>query len=95
MPLAWRAATDYPNDLVDMFASLWRVQAGYTRPLGFVRRTGIKETTGHIDLTPRPGVLGIRQLDFEFPSWDIIADEQEPPEAATGRRLKSNCARSG
>jgi hypothetical protein len=52
------------------------VQSGYNPTLGFVRRAGIKETTGHFDFTPRPGVLGIRQLDFEFPSWDIIADEQ-------------------
>jgi len=76
VPVAWRAATDYPNDLFDVFASLWRVQSGYNPTLGFVRRAGIKETTGHFDFTPRPGVLGIRQLDFEFPSWDIIADEQ-------------------
>ena len=76
VPLAWRAATDYPNDLFDVFASLWRVQAGYSRTLGFVRRTGIKETIGHLDFTPRPGVLGIRQLDFALPDWDIIANEQ-------------------
>lgn len=75
-PVAWRVATDYPNDLFDNFVSLYRIDPGFAPALGFVRRTGIWETTGHVDYLPRPGVLGIRQLDFEFPipSWDIIAD---------------------
>jgi hypothetical protein len=77
MPKAWRVATDYPNDLFDNFVSLYRIDQGFTPTLGFVRRTGIWETTGHVDFMPRPGVLGIRQLDFELiPTWDIIADEQ-------------------
>jgi hypothetical protein len=76
-PLAWRISTDYPNDLFDNFVSLYRIDAGFAPPLGFVRRTGIWETTGHVDFMPRPGVLGIRQLDLTFPvpSWDIIATE--------------------
>ena len=76
-PLAWRLSVDNPNDLFDNFASLYRIAAGFAPPLGFVRRTGIWETTGHVDFMPRPGVLGLRQLDFTFPipSWDIIADE--------------------
>ena len=71
-PKAWRLATDYPNDLFDNFVSLYRIDPGFTPTLGFVRRTGIWETTGHIDFTPRPQVIGIRQLDLELPSWDII-----------------------
>jgi len=80
-PLAWRISTDNPNDLFDNFVSLYRIDRAFTPPLGFVRRTGIWETTGHIDFTPRPGVLGIRQLDFTFPipSWDIIANESGSP----------------
>ena len=69
-------ATDYPNDLFDNFVSLYRLDSGFSPTLGFVRRTGIWETTGHIDFMPRPHVLGIRQLDLLLvPSWDIIADE--------------------
>src|SRR5262249_2657619 len=61
----------------DNFASLYRIDAGFTPTLGFVRRTGIWETTGHVDFMPRPKILGIRQLDFEVvPTWDIIADEE-------------------
>jgi len=76
-PLAWRLSTDNPNDLFDNFVSFYRIDSGFAPPLGFVRRTGVWETTGHVDFMPRPGVLGIRQLDFTFPipSWDIIANE--------------------
>jgi len=76
-PLAWRLSTDNPNDLFDNFVSLYRIERGFAPPLGFVQRTGIWETTGHIDFTPRPGVLGIRQLDFTapIPSWDVIANQ--------------------
>src|SRR2546426_4551980 len=74
-PLAWRLSTDNPNDLFDNFVALYRIDSGFEPPLGFVRRAAILETTGHVDFMPRPGVLGIRQLDFTFPipSWDIIA----------------------
>jgi hypothetical protein len=76
-PVAWRFGTDFPNDLFDNFVSLYRINTGFTPTLGFVQRTGIWETTGHIDFMPRPRVLGLRQLDllFPIPSWDIIADE--------------------
>jgi hypothetical protein len=87
-PLAWRFGTDCPNDLFDNFVSLYRIDSAYAPPLGFVRRTGIWETTGHINYMPRPGVLGIRQLDFEapIPSWDIIADETGSPATLTDSR---------
>jgi hypothetical protein len=76
VPLAWRFGTDFPNDLFDNFISLYRIDAGFNPTLGFVQRTGIWETTSHIDFMPRPHLLGIRQLDllFPLPSWDIIAD---------------------
>jgi hypothetical protein len=75
-PLAWRLSTDYPNDLFDNFVSVYSIAAGFDPALGFVRRTGIWEATGHVDFMPRPHTLGIRQLDLKFPipSWDIIAD---------------------
>lgn len=80
-PLAWRLSTDNPNDLFDNFISLYRIDSAFAPPLGFVRRTGIWETSGHVNFTPRPGVFGIRRLDFTFPipSWDIIANESGSP----------------
>jgi hypothetical protein len=76
-PMAWRYGTDFPNDLIDAFISLYRIDAGFNPTLGFVQRTGIWETTSHLDIMPRPHLLGIRQLDllFPIPSWDIIANE--------------------
>jgi hypothetical protein len=68
-------STDFPNDLFDNFVSLARIDSGFAPTLGFIRRTGIWETTGHIDFMPRPHVLGIRQLDIEIPAWDILANE--------------------
>jgi len=81
VPLAWRLSADNPNDLFDNFVSLYRIDAGFDPALGFVRRTGIWETTGHIDFMPRPHALGIRQLDFTvpIPSWDIIANASGSP----------------
>jgi hypothetical protein len=74
-PLAWRISTDMPNDMFDSFVSLYSIDSGFNPTLGFVRRTGIREATGHIDYQPRPGLWGIRQLDFTpIPGWDIIAD---------------------
>ena len=80
-PVAWRYGTDFPNDLIDAFISLYRIDAGFSPPLGFVQRAGIWETTSHIDIMPRPHVLGIRQLDllFPIPSWDIIANASGSP----------------
>ena len=76
-PLAWRVGLDYPNVLFDNFASLYRIASGYSPALGFVRRTGIWETRGHVDYMPRPRVAGLRNLLIRapIPEWDIIADE--------------------
>jgi len=72
-PLAWRVSTDAPNDLVDAFVSLYSIDSGFNPTMGFVRRTGIWETTGHVDFQPRPSLAGIRQLDITpIPGWDII-----------------------
>lgn len=78
MPLAWRVSTDAPNDLFDTFVSLYSIDSGFNPTMGFVRRTGIWETTGHVDVQPRPRILGIRQLDLTpIPSWDIITDRRQ------------------
>jgi hypothetical protein len=76
-PLAWRLSTDAPNDLFDSFVSLYSIDPGFNPTLGFVRRSGVWETTGHIDYQPRPNVLGIRRLDLTpIPSWDILTDRR-------------------
>jgi hypothetical protein len=76
-PVAFRIAADYPNDLFDNFVALYRVERGFTPTLGFFRRTGVWETTGHVDFQPRPRALGLRQLSIKFPipQWDVIVPE--------------------
>jgi hypothetical protein len=76
-PVAFRLAADYPNDLFDNFVALYRIERGFSPTLGFFRRTGIWETTGHMHFRPRPKALGLRRLDIKFPipEWDIIVPE--------------------
>ena len=76
-PAAWKLATDYPNDQLDCFASVYRVSADFDPTLGFVDRSGVVATRGHVEFTPRPNRLSIRQLDFKLPipSWEVLADE--------------------
>ena len=76
-PVAFRVATDYPNDLFDNFAALYRIERGFTPTLGFFRRTGIWETQGHVEFKPRPHLLGVRQLSIAvpIPEWDILVPE--------------------
>ena len=72
--VAWRLATDFPNDLFDNFVAVARYDSGFAPPLGFVQRSGAWETYGHFDFMPRPHILGIRQLNFSLPDWDIYAN---------------------
>lgn len=76
-PVAFRIATDYPNDLFDNFVSLYRIENGFSPTLGFFRRTGVWETTGHFVFQPRPHALGLRRLSIKFPlpDWDIIVPD--------------------
>lgn len=76
-PMAWRVGLEYPNDLLRGFLALYSVDSAFSPTLGFVRRTGIWGSTGYIAYRPRPGVLGIRQLDLKLiPSWSVLADRK-------------------
>ncbi len=74
---AWHAAVNAPNDMFDLFLSLDRIDRGFQPTLGFVREDGIVETSGYLNIMPRPKRLGVRRLDFKvLPSWDIIANTE-------------------
>lgn len=62
---AWGGKLDYPNDLWDAALSFKEIDRDFRPALGFVARTGIRKTNLKVDLMPRPGRLGIRQLFFE------------------------------
>lgn len=72
---AWALRTDFPNEDAYGYASLSRIDPGFQPAMGFVRRAGILESQFSVHYTPRPGFLGIRQLDVSpiVPSWDVIA----------------------
>jgi len=57
-PIAWRASLDYPNDLFDNFVSVSRIDSAFNPALGFVRRTGILQSTGSLRYRPRPPSVG-------------------------------------
>ena len=72
---AWHAAVNAPNDMFDLYLSLDRIDRGFQPTLGFVREDGILETSGYLNIMPRPHWRGVRQLDFKvLPSWEIISD---------------------
>jgi len=73
--VAWRTGVDFPNDLMDNYVGLERIDSGFAPTLGFIDRTGVWFMRGHIDFTPRLHVLGLRQLDLQLPSWSIYANE--------------------
>lgn len=71
-----RIEVDFPNDLFDNNVQLTRIDSGFNPALGFVNRVGVWYAQGHIDFTPRPHILGIRQLDLTPVSWHIYSNER-------------------
>jgi len=67
---AWRVSIDFPNDFMDNFVSLGRVEPNFSPRLGFVSETDILRTSGHFDIYPRPHALGIRRLQFSPFTWE-------------------------
>jgi hypothetical protein len=75
-PVAWRASLDHGNEWSENGFSISRIDSLFTPTLGFVRRVGILQTSGDLRIQPRPGILGIRQLEFKpIPGWNIVADQ--------------------
>lgn len=68
---AWRAILDYPNDNVDHFLGISRVDSGFDPALGFVRQTGVWRAQGAMRFFPRPGRFGIRRFRFTLLSADV------------------------
>jgi hypothetical protein len=79
--LAYRFFIDYPNDVVDHFIGVRSVQAGFNPEMGFVSRYG-KQISWALSLSPRPGVLGIRSLEFIPVGVEYYLDVNNNPESA-------------
>ncbi len=65
---------DYPNDLIDSFWYISETQTNFNPEVGFIQRTGVKETGGAFRITPRPGILGIRKLVFKPLDFDYTTN---------------------
>jgi hypothetical protein len=79
--LAYRFFVDYPNDVIDHFIGIRSIQAGFNPEIGFVSRYG-KQISWALSLSPRPGVLGIRSLEFIPVGVEYYLDVNNNPESA-------------
>jgi len=65
-----RFVIDFPNDLADISSRVERVEKGFNPTLGFVKDDGIIRYGGQVELSPRPKIPGVRQLQFTLLDWD-------------------------
>ncbi|HWO88740.1 MAG TPA: DUF5916 domain-containing protein, partial [Gemmatimonadales bacterium] len=68
---AWRLVLDYPNNNVDHFLGISRIDSGFDPALGFVRQTGVWRAQGALRFFPRPGRWGIRRFAFTLLGLDV------------------------
>jgi len=69
-----RFSVDYPNDLINSFWYISETQTNFNPEVGFIQRTGVKETGGTFRITPRPGKWGIRKLVFKPLDFDYTTN---------------------
>lgn len=67
-----RLAIDFPNDLADVSARVERVEAGFNPSLGFVQDDGILRYGGRVELSPRPKIPYVRQLQFTLLDYSYV-----------------------
>ena len=63
---AYRLGIDYQTDLLGITAGHLGVGPDATADLGFITRTDIQQSDFTLRLTPRPRVLGLRRLEFQW-----------------------------
>ena len=63
---AYRLGIDYQTDVLGITAGHLGVGPEATADLGFVTRTDIQQSDFTLRLTPRPRVLGLRRLEFQW-----------------------------
>jgi cellulose/xylan binding protein with CBM9 domain/uncharacterized protein DUF5916 len=63
---AFGGEVSYPNDLLYTRYRWQKIGENYNPALGFVRRKGVRISSGMVSLSPRPEIWNIRQLGFMF-----------------------------
>ena len=71
---AGRMLMNLPNDLYNVALLFHSVGSNYNPETGFVRRNDIRQYHAEIDITPRPGIPGIKKLLFMPLGMDYITD---------------------
>ncbi len=79
---AWHLSVDFPNDFMDNFVGVSRVEPGFAPALGFVSETDLLRHTGHVDIFPRPHRFGIRRLHFRPLTWEGVTHLDGSPSHA-------------
>jgi hypothetical protein len=59
---AFGSEVNYPNDFLSLRLGQQMIGEAYRAGIGFVPRTGIRETYGSVELGPRPNRWGIQQI---------------------------------
>ena len=68
---AYRMNVDVSTDRVGGNIQHMMIGPEVAADAGFVTRTDIRRTDGHLRLSPRPGVLGLRKVDF-FTTFNVL-----------------------
>ena len=71
---AGRVLMNLPNDLYNVALLFHSVGSRYNPETGFVRRGDIKQYHAQFDITPRPGIPGVKKLLFMPLGMDYITD---------------------
>jgi hypothetical protein len=70
----------YSDDLFSIFLNQNTVQDNFNPEMGYFQRTGIRRSEVSLGISPRPGILSIRQIVF-FNDFHYIANQQGGLEA--------------
>jgi len=71
--VSWGVLLNYPNDLINLLLGYQEIGENFVAGIGFVPRTNIKESWGHLTIGPRINAFGIRQYSFGG-SFDYVTN---------------------
>jgi len=70
---AYGGHLSYPNDFLSLEYTWMNIGENYNPELGFVPRKGVRLSSFQGELSPRPKMLNIRQMSFEFSYKDYYS----------------------
>jgi len=73
--LAGKLAFEWISDFLNMRAHYFDIQENFNAEMGFIRRTGIRQSRLQIGYTPEPNIPGVRRLNPHF-SFEYTTDQE-------------------